>query len=111
MITVSNSEASKLSRISRLPEAIGKVVVIDGEEYKVVDNDQLTVVTYEKIIMKPLQTTLQAALKQSESEELALGYYCKKRDTIFVCKSGKIIERLAGWQMPYFLDKYVKGEG
>ncbi len=57
--------------------------------------------------MKP---TLQKTIKQSETDPLTLGFYCQKRDTIFVCKSGKIIERLAGWQMPYFINKYVEAE-
>lgn len=55
--------------------------------------------------MKP---TLQSTLKQSTTDSLVLGFYCHKRDTIFVCKAGKIIERLAGWQMPYFINKYVQ---
>lgn len=54
--------------------------------------------------------TLQATLKQSKTDPLTLGFYCHQRDTIFVCKSGKIIERLAGWQMPYFINKYVAAE-
>jgi hypothetical protein len=54
--------------------------------------------------------TLQATLKDSTTTDLVLGYYCHKRDIIFVCENGKIIERLAGWQMPYFINKYVKDE-
>ena len=57
-----------------------------------------------------MNTTLQTTLRESNKTELVLGYYCQKRDTIFVCKSGKIIERLAGWQMPYFINKYVQDE-
>lgn len=52
--------------------------------------------------------TLQATLRNSKGTDLALGFYCHKRDTIFVCRAGKIIERLAGWQMPYFINKYVQ---
>lgn len=54
--------------------------------------------------------TLQKTLKQSENSPLTLGFYCQKRDTIFVCTKGKIVERLAGWQMPYFINKYVEAE-
>lgn len=54
--------------------------------------------------------TLQGTLKQSKTDPLVLGFYCGKRDTIYVCKGGKIIERLAGWQMPYFINKYVQDE-
>lgn len=54
--------------------------------------------------------SLQKTLKQSEIDPLTLGFYCQKRDTIFVCSAGKIIERLAGWQMPYFINKYVQAE-
>lgn len=56
------------------------------------------------------KNTLQSTLKSSKTSELVLGYYCHKRDTIFVCSAGKIIERLAGWQMPYFINKYVPSE-
>lgn len=54
--------------------------------------------------------TLQSTIKQSTTSDLVLGFYCGKRDTIYVCKAGKIIERLAGWQMPYFINKYVEDE-
>jgi hypothetical protein len=57
-----------------------------------------------------MKASLQSTLKQSTKESLVLGYYCHKRDTIFVCKAGKIIERLAGWQMPYFINKYVEAD-
>lgn len=55
-----------------------------------------------------MKATLQSTLSKSQTTDLTLGYYCHKRDTIFVCAAGKIIERLAGWQMPYFINKYVK---
>ena len=55
-----------------------------------------------------MKSSLQKTLKQSETSELVMGYYSHKRDTIYVCKAGKIIERLAGWQMPYFINKYVQ---
>lgn len=54
--------------------------------------------------------TLQRTLNESKATDLVLGYYCGKRDTIFVCRDGKIIERLAGWQMPHFINKYVRDE-
>ena len=54
--------------------------------------------------------TLQSTLKRSETDPLTLGFYCQKRDTIFVCSAGKIIERLAGCQMPYFINQYVGAE-
>lgn len=58
-----------------------------------------------------MSTSLQSTLKESVQTNLVLGYYCGKRDTIYVCKSGEIIERLAGWQMPYFINKYVEEVG
>lgn len=57
-----------------------------------------------------MQPSLQNTLRRSENTELVLGYYCGKRDTIYVCKNGKIIERLAGWQMSYFINTYVEDE-
>lgn len=58
-----------------------------------------------------MEQSLQATLRESKNTTLVLGYYCGKRDRIFCCKNGKIIERLAGWQMPHFINKYVVEEG
>ncbi len=57
-----------------------------------------------------MKATLQRTLKDSETSDLVLGYYSHTRDTIYVCKGGRIIERLAGWQIPYFINKYVHDE-